>query len=132
MKSQSLWLIKKNKPKILSKDIYYKKNDKTVLVKTLYSGVSKGTESLVMSGKVHKSQYEIMRCPFQDGTFSFPIKYGYINIGQIIDGPKSLIGKKIFTLFPHQTIFEISINNINLIKTKTKKNIYLLQIWKLR
>ena len=65
MKSQSLWLIKKNKPKILSKDIYYKKNDKTVLVKTLYSGVSKGTETLVTSGKVHKSQFEIMKCPFQ-------------------------------------------------------------------
>ena len=125
MKSQSLWLIKKNKPKILSKDIYYKKNDKTVLVKTLYSGVSKGTESLVMSGKVHKSQFEIMKCPFQDGTFSFPIKYGYINIGQIIDGPKSLTGKKIFTLFPHQTVFEISINNINFIKNKNEKK-YLL------
>ena len=125
MKSQSLWLIKKNKPKILSKDIYYKKNDKTVLVKTLYSGVSKGTESLVTSGKVHKSQYEIMRCPFQDGTFGFPIKYGYINIGQIIDGSKSLIGKKIFTLFPHQTVFEISTKNINLIKNKNAKK-YLL------
>ncbi len=125
MKSQSLWLIKKNKPKILSKDIYYKKNDKSVLVKTLYSGVSKGTERLVTSGKVHKSQFQIMSCPFQDGSFSFPIKYGYINIGQIIDGPKSLIGKKIFTLFPHQTVFEISINNINLIKNKNEKK-YLL------
>ncbi len=125
MKSQSLWLIKKNKPKILSKDIYYKKNDKTVLVKTLYSGVSKGTETLVTSGKVHKSQFEIMKCPFQDGSFSFPIKYGYINIGQIIDGPKSLTGKKIFTLFPHQTVFEISISNINFIKNKNEKK-YLL------
>ena len=125
MKSQSLWLIKKNKPKILSKDIYYKTNDKTVLVKTLYSGVSKGTETLVTSGKVHKSQFEIMKCPFQDGSFSFPIKYGYINIGQIIDGPKSLIGKKIFTLFPHQTVFEISISNINFIKHKNEKK-YLL------
>ena len=125
MKSQSLWLIKKNKPKILSKDIYYKKNNKTVLVKTLYSGISKGTENLVASGKIYKSQFKIMRCPFQDGNFSFPIKYGYINIGEIIDGPVSLIGKKIFTLFPHQTVFEISTKNINLIKNKNLK-IYLL------
>ena len=125
MKSQSLWLIKKNKPKILSKDIYYKKNDKTVLVKTLYSGISKGTENLVTRGKVHKSQFKIMRCPFQDGNFSFPIKYGYINIGEIIDGPISLTGKKIFTLFPHQTVFEISTKNINLIKNKNAKK-YLL------
>ena len=125
MKSQSLWLIKKNKPKILSKDIYYKKNNKTVLVKTLYSGISKGTENLVARGNVHKSQFKIMRCPFQDGNFSFPIKYGYINIGEIIDGPVSLTGKKIFTLFPHQTVFEISTKNINLIKNKNAKK-YLL------
>ena len=66
-----------------------------------------------------------MRCPFQDGNFSFPIKYGYINIGEIIDGPISLTGKKIFTLFPHQTVFEISTKNINLIKNKNAEK-YLL------
>ena len=121
MKSQSLWLIKKNKPKIQSKDILYKKNKKTVLVKTLYSGISKGTEKIVADGKVHISQFDIMKCPFQDGAFSFPIKYGYINIGKIIDGPKNLIGKTIFSLFPHQTIFEINKKNINFIKNKNIK-----------
>ena len=54
MKSQSFWLIKKNKPKILFNDIEYKKNNKSVLVKTLYSGISKGTEKLVASGNVIK------------------------------------------------------------------------------
>ncbi|MDC0161625.1 hypothetical protein OAI94_00260, partial [bacterium] len=39
--------------------------------------------------------------------------------------PKSLTGKIIFTLFPHQTVFEIGINNINFIKNKNKKK-YLL------
>ena len=86
MKSQSFWLVKKNKPKILFNDIKYKKNNKSVLVKTLYSGISKGTERLVANGKVHKSQFSIMRCPFQEGDFNFPIKYGYINVGQIIEG----------------------------------------------
>ena len=65
MKSQSFWLIKKNKPKIISSDILYKKNNKSVLVKTLYSGISKGTENLVAKGKVHNSQFDIMRCPFK-------------------------------------------------------------------
>ena len=125
MKSQSLWLIKKNKPKILSKDIFYKKNDKTVLVKTLYSGISKGTEKLVTNGKVHKSQFDIMRCPSQEGDFDFPIKYGYINIGKIIGGPRSIIGKTVFTLSPHQTTFVISTKNINIIKSKSIKK-YLL------
>ena len=58
-----------------------------------------------------------MKCPFQDGTFSFPIKYGYISVGQIIDGPKLLTGKKSLH-FSHQTVFEISISNINFIKNK--------------
>ena len=60
-----------------------------------------------------------MRCPFQEGDFNFPIKYGYINVGQIIEGPSSSIGKTIFTLSPHQTIFEISTKNINFIKIPT-------------
>ena len=125
MKSQSFWLIKKNKPKIISSDIFYKKNSKSVLVKTLYSGISKGTEKLVANGKVNLSQFDIMRCPLQEGTFDFPIKYGYINIGEIINGPKSLIGKNIFTLSPHQSIFKISLNYINVIKSKNIKK-YLL------
>ena len=125
MKSQSFWLIKKNKPKIISSDIFYKKNSKSVLVKTLYSGISKGTEKLVANGKVNFTQFDIMRCPLQEGSFDFPIKYGYINIGEIINGPKFLIGKNIFTLSPHQSIFKISLNNINVIKSKNIKK-YLL------
>ena len=125
MKSQSFWLIKKNKPKIISSDIFYKKNSKSVLVKTLYSGISKGTEKLVANGKVNFTQFDIMRCPLQEGDFDFPIKYGYINIGEIINGPKFLIGKNIFTLSPHQSILKISLNNINIIKSKNIKK-YLL------
>ena len=125
MKSQSLWLIKKNKPKILTNDIEYKQNNKSVLVRTLYSGISKGTEKLVANGNVHKSQLSIMKCPFQEGDFNFPIKYGYINVGKIIDGPSSILGKTIFSLSPHQTIFEISIKNIHFIENKNIKK-YLL------
>ena len=69
MKSQSFWLLKKNKPKILLNNIEYKQNNKSVLVKTLYSGISKGTEKLVANGNVHKSQFSIMKCPFQEGNF---------------------------------------------------------------
>ena len=125
MKSQSFWLIKKNKPKIITNDIEYKQNNKSVLVRTLYSGISKGTEKLVANGNVDKSQFSIMKCPFQEGDFNFPIKYGYINVGKIIDGPSSIVGKTIFSLSPHQTIFEISIKNIHFIENKNIKK-YLL------
>ena len=125
MKTHSLWLIKKNKPKILSRSLSYKKNDKSVLIKTLYSGISKGTESLVANGKVDKSQFQVMKSPFQEGNFNFPIKYGYINVGEIVDGPKKMLGKKIFSLTPHQTFYEIEIKNLNFLKNKDVKK-YLL------
>ncbi|MGL1503039.1 hypothetical protein ACSTIB_23420, partial [Vibrio parahaemolyticus] len=46
------------------------------LVRTHYSGISRGTERLVFSGAVPESEYERMRAPLQDGTFPFPVKYG--------------------------------------------------------
>jgi len=125
MKSQSFWLQKKNKPKITSSVILYKKNNKSALVKTIYSGISKGTEKLVANGLVHNTQFDIMRCPYQEGNFSFPIKYGYINVGEVIDGPNSFIGKTVFTLSPHQDFFEISTRDIHVIKDKNIKK-YLL------
>ena len=55
-----------------------------------------------------------------------PIKYGYINVGKIINGPKNLINKNIFTLFPHQTIYEIPIKNVNLLPKKNLRKYVLV------
>ena len=52
-----------------------------VRVRTLVSAISRGTESLVFSGRVPQSQYQAMRCPFQDGAFPAPVKYGYAAVG---------------------------------------------------
>jgi threonine dehydrogenase-like Zn-dependent dehydrogenase len=77
------------------------------IVRTLYSGVSRGTESLVFSGRVPDSERERMRAPFQDGQFPGPVKYGYCNVGEVESGPAGLSGRKVFSLFPHQTRFVI-------------------------
>lgn len=71
-------------------------------VRTLYSGVSRGTEATVFGGHVPSSQYERMRAPFQAGQFPAPVKYGYINVGQVMHGPPDLAGRIIFCLYPHQ------------------------------
>ena len=76
-----------------------------VLVETLYSAISRGTEALVCAGRVPRDQYESMRCPFQEGNFPFPVKYGYSNVGRVVEGPEELVGRLVFTLFPHQTRF---------------------------
>ncbi len=58
-----------------------------VLVRTLVSGVSRGTEALVFRGGVPESQYAAMRAPFQEGDFPGPVKYGYLNVGVVESGP---------------------------------------------
>ncbi len=81
--------------------------DDEVLVRTLWSGVSRGTEALVASGRVPASQWQTMRCPFQEGDFPFPVKYGYAAVGCIEAGPESLLGRIVFCLHPHQTAFVV-------------------------
>ncbi len=76
-----------------------------VLVRTLYSGISRGTESLVLRGGVPASQHEVMRAPFQDGEFPWPVKYGYLNVGVVERGP--LLGRTVFCLYPHQTHYVV-------------------------
>ncbi len=73
-----------------------------VLVRTRYSGISRGTEALVARGRVPVSQASAMRCPFQAGDFPFPVKYGYCNVGVVEAGPAALGGRRVFCLFPHQ------------------------------
>lgn len=71
-------------------------------VRTLYSGISRGTESLVFRGEVPPSQYQAMRAPFQQGEFPAPIKYGYCSVGVVEAGPTALRGHTVFCLYPHQ------------------------------
>ncbi|MEU3249129.1 zinc-binding alcohol dehydrogenase [Streptomyces sp. NPDC006875] len=78
-----------------------------VLVKALWSGVSRGTETLVFRGGVPHSQYETMRAPFQEGDFPGPVKYGYLSVGVVEEGPKHLLGRTVFCLYPHQTRYVV-------------------------
>lgn len=77
------------------------------LVRTLRSGVSRGTETLVFAGRVPPSQYAVMRAPFQDGELPGPVKYGYLNVGRVEQGPSSLRGRTVFCLHPHQTAYVV-------------------------
>ncbi|TYK46043.1 zinc-dependent alcohol dehydrogenase [Actinomadura decatromicini] len=78
-----------------------------VLVRTLFSGVSRGTEALVFRGGVPASQHAIMRAPFQEGEFPGPVKYGYLNVGEVEHGPPGLLGRTVFCLYPHQTRYVV-------------------------
>ena len=76
-----------------------------VLVRTVRSGISRGTETLVFRGEVPASQREQMRAPFQQGDFPGPVKYGYLNVGVVEHGPPQLTGRTVFCLYPHQSAY---------------------------
>ena len=78
-----------------------------VRVRTSYSGVSRGTESLVFRGGVPESQYAVMRAPFQEGELPGPVKYGYLSVGVVEAGDAALLGRTVFCLHPHQTAYVV-------------------------
>lgn len=83
-----------------------------VLVKALYSGLSRGTERLVFEGRVPESEWNRMRAPAQAGEFPFPVKYGYSAVGVVEAGPKDLLNRNVFVLYPHQERFVVSSNDV--------------------
>jgi len=78
-----------------------------VLVRTVCSAVSRGTELLVFEGRVPASQHATMRAPFQEGDFPGPVKYGYLSVGVVEQGPPDLRGRLVFCLHPHQTRYVV-------------------------
>lgn len=72
------------------------------LVRTLYTGFSRGTERLVYANRVPKRVAGLMQAPHQQGSFPCPVKYGYLSVGVVEDGPAELLGRTVFCLFPHQ------------------------------
>src|SRR3546814_11639398 len=77
------------------------------VIRTLYSGISRGTESLVFLGRVPESQHDAMRAPFQEGSFPAPVKYGYASVGIVEDGPTELLGRTISFLHPPPPRFPV-------------------------
>ncbi|WP_345525278.1 zinc-binding alcohol dehydrogenase [Nocardioides endophyticus] len=86
-----------------------------VLVRTLRSGVSRGTELLVHRGGVPVDQRAAMRAPFQVGEFPGPVKYGYLSVGVVEEGPTALRGRTVFCLHPHQTAYVVPASAVTVV-----------------
>src|ERR1700753_4280203 len=86
-----------------------------VMVRSLRSGVSRGTETLVFRGGVPPGQYAAMRAPFQEGDFPAPVKYGYRNVGKVEQGPAELRGRTVFCLYPHQTSYVVPASAVTVV-----------------
>jgi threonine dehydrogenase-like Zn-dependent dehydrogenase len=86
-----------------------------VLVRTVRSGISRGTETLVFRGGVPLDQSVRMRAPFQEGDFPAPVKYGYLNVGAVEEGPAELRGRTVFCLYPHQTAYVVPAGAVSVV-----------------
>ena len=77
----------------------------TSLIRAAFSGVSPGTERLVGLARVPDGAPQAMRCPYMEGTFALPAKYGYSIAGVGVAG--SLEGKSVFVMHPHQEVLRV-------------------------
>jgi threonine dehydrogenase-like Zn-dependent dehydrogenase len=104
--AQALWYARKGAVEIRVAPLQRPKAGEA-LVRALFSGISRGTERLVLDGAIGKSEWERMRGPNQEGAFPFPVKYGYCATGVVEEGPAELVGRTVFCLHPHQDHFVV-------------------------
>jgi threonine dehydrogenase-like Zn-dependent dehydrogenase len=90
-------------------------SDDEVVVRTLFSGISRGTEALVFGGRVPASEWARMRAPFQEGEFPAPVKYGYASVGRVEQGPGGLKGQTVFVLYPHQDRYVVPASSVHVL-----------------
>jgi 2-desacetyl-2-hydroxyethyl bacteriochlorophyllide A dehydrogenase len=114
IESRAFWVISPGRGEIRPELLRQPTSDE-VLVRTLYSGVSRGTESLVFHGLVPASEHDRMRAPFQVGAFPAPIKYGYASVGRVERGPTDLEGRVVFVLHPHQTRYIVAGSSVHVL-----------------
>ena len=76
-----------------------------VRVQAICSGLSAGTERLVLSGTVPAEARAIMALPQMRGGFDLPISYGYALVGRIDavgpGAPAHRLGERVLLLHPH-------------------------------
>ncbi len=106
LSARAFWVCEPGRGEVREEPVRAPRDDE-VLVRTLHSGISRGTEGLVFQGRVPADQRERMRAPHQCGDLPGPVKYGYLNVGLVARGPASLRGRTVFCLYPHQSAYVV-------------------------
>jgi 2-desacetyl-2-hydroxyethyl bacteriochlorophyllide A dehydrogenase len=109
--TQALWYVGPGRAEI-RKEPLAEPGPGEVRIRALHSAISRGTERLVLAGRVPPSEFERMRAPFMAGSFPFPVKYGYSNVGRVEAGPAEMVGRIVFVLYPHQSLFNVPLSAV--------------------
>lgn len=82
-----------------------------VRIHSLFSGISHGSELMVYRGEVPSDLSLDATLPSLQGTFSFPVKYGYANVGRVVDVGRDVSGLAendlVFAFNPHETLYTV-------------------------
>jgi 2-desacetyl-2-hydroxyethyl bacteriochlorophyllide A dehydrogenase len=114
MKVRELWHTTKEKTVIQIADCEFT-NSSQILIQTMYSLVSMGTERLVSRGMVPAELWDSMMVPHMSGSFSFPVKYGYSLVGKVVGGPDEWLNKHVHLMNPHQDFVVVSPEDVSVI-----------------
>ena len=114
MHGKALWYVAPGRAELREEPVSAPKPGE-LQVRALYSAISRGTERLVHAGRVPASEYARMRAPMMGGAFPFPVKYGYATVGRVEAGPAELRGRTVFSLYPHQSMFNVPADAVTVV-----------------
>jgi len=90
-----------------------------VLVRTRYSAISPGTEMLLYHDEFPDGIALDESIPSLSGGVNYPLKYGYAQVGEIIQVGREVdqrwIGKNVFAFHPHSSYFVSRIHDLEII-----------------
>lgn len=96
-------------------DYPQEQNSNIVIVKAMHSLVSQGTERLVTSESLPEETGKNMKVPYMKGDFSDKFTYGYSLVGEVVKGPKKMVGHYAQLLHPHQEMAFVSVSDVSII-----------------
>ena len=87
-----------------------------VLVQTVASAISAGTELLFLRGQVPPGTAVDSTIQAMDGTVAFPLRYGYAAVGRVIaagaPADTAWIGREVFVFHPHTSHFTTPVSQL--------------------
>lgn len=115
MKRTSLYFVAPEKVELIEEELCAPQKNQ-VLVRTLVSAISPGTEMLFYQGHVPEAIAIDASISALPGQAQFPFKYGYASVGEVVDVgegvPKEWIDRRIFSFHPHESHYVADLSEV--------------------
>ena len=109
---EAVWFTSPDTAEIIPEDLgvegFSSLKDHGLKIRTIFSGISAGTEMLVYHGKAPKNlPIETGEKNGSSANLDFPVKYGYCNVGRVLESKSEKFrpGDVVFSFHPHETEF---------------------------